>query len=319
VGQKHPKSRVFILQVAFWQLFDPIFESPVGDFFEDFSLKGFFDSLVGRLHDVNEKVYFYMDYQEALLEQLTSHPFAKKAIKNAVDISLALQKNHASGVEAKYSLARYEYEYYVVEVGHTLAHLVGICEQMIYAVHFLSSFSLTKRMREKGINRSNHILYNVENYLIRTQSLNDRVLKLTNAVFHLEIDQRNCKFDTISKNSHVKITKVPGKLQKISKILEKYRQDRNTVIHHKSYQENDLQNVELLYLVSKSDTDESQNLPNFAYHASRLASKYVKQKSAEFDEFNQLIFKEVLALFDELEKKYIQIETELQLQYAHAP
>ncbi len=260
-----------------------------------------------------------MDNTDTIFEQLTSHPFVKIAFKNGIEVAQALETNHAYEVDVKYSRDPNEYEYYVVEVGHTLAHFLSICEQMIYAVHFLSVFSPTQKMKEKGINRSNHIQYNVENYLIRTQSLSDRILKLTNAVFHLGIDQRNCKFDTISKNLHVKMTKIPGRLKKLSKTLEKYRQDRNTIIHHESYLENDLHELEMLHLVkSKSKEYEVQNIEGLTNLTNRLTRTYVKQKSDEFNKFNEEVFKEVLVLFNDLQKKYEQIENELRLKCGHA-
>ena len=247
-----------------------------------------------------------------------SHTFVKTAFENGVEISQSLEVGDFTQAEVSYSREPDEYEYFVIAVGHTLAHLLGLCEQMKYAVHFLSLFSPTKQTEESKINRSNYIQYNIENYLIRTQSLNDRVLKLINAVFHLGIDQRNCKFETISKNLHVKVTPVPAKLKKLWAALEKYRQERNTIIHHESFLEDDLRKLEMFYLVmEKSPEDDIQELKYLPYHARKLAGDYVKQKKLEFNKFNNLIFNELLELFFTLEPKYIQMESALRVKCGH--
>jgi len=247
-----------------------------------------------------------------------SHALVKTAFKNGVKISQSLEVGDFTKAEASYSRDPDEYQYYVIEVGHTLAHLLGLCEQMKYAIHFLSSFSPTKQTKESKINRSNYIQYNIENYLIRTQSLNDRVLKLINAVFHLGIDQRNIKFDIISKNLHVKVTPVPAKLKKFGKVLEKYRQERNTIIHHESFLEDDLRKLELFYLVmEKSPDDDIQEMKYLAYDTRKLAGDYVKQKKLEFDEFNNIIFNELLELFNILEPIYIRVEKTLRIKCGH--
>ena len=261
-----------------------------------------------------------LENSESAFEALTTHTLVKTAFSNGIAISRSLEVGDPVKTEVSYSRDPDEYEYYVIEVGHTLAHLLGLCEQMKYAVHFLSSYSQTKKTKESKIKRSDYIRYNIENYLIRTQSLNDRVLKLTNAVFHLGIDQRNCKFDTISKNLHVIATSVPGKLKNLWRILGKYRQERNTIIHHISFLEDDLRKLEMYYLLMgcspENDIQEMKYLP---YHARKLAGDYVKQKKLEFGEFNNIIFSEIIELFNILYPEYIQMEKTLRTKcgYVH--
>jgi hypothetical protein len=47
VGQNHQKAPSFCAQSIAFVTFSLVFECPVGNFYEDFSPKGFFDSLVG--------------------------------------------------------------------------------------------------------------------------------------------------------------------------------------------------------------------------------------------------------------------------------
>ncbi len=120
-----------------------------------------------------------MNQSQLRLENIANHDFVKTSFSNAVEITEKLQTGSIAKVEVEYVRELDEYEFYIIEVGHKLAHLLNLCEQLVHAVLFLSAFTPTKRMKEVGITRANHVQYNVENYLIRTQSFHDRVLKLT--------------------------------------------------------------------------------------------------------------------------------------------
>ena len=78
-----------------------------------------------------------------------------------------------------------ELQFYVTRVGYSLAHTLPWVEQLHQAVHFLSDFGYSKKLRTDGIQRSHHLIYNIENYLVRLQAVYDRLLQLTNAVFHI--------------------------------------------------------------------------------------------------------------------------------------
>jgi hypothetical protein len=110
---------------------------------------------------------------------LLAHPFVDRAMSEAIAVHLKLLPK-GGRLDADYLRDPEEHEYYLIEVGRMLAHLTTCYEQMEHAVEFLSDFSYSKRMRERGIRRHHHLLYNVENYIIRTQALYDRLLQLVN-------------------------------------------------------------------------------------------------------------------------------------------
>jgi hypothetical protein len=94
--------------------------------------------------------------------------------------------------------------------------------------------------------------------------------------------------------------------------LGKYRQQRNNVIHHESFQENDLRKLELFYfLLGKTPKNDAQDLKNLTYQAKILSRNYVNQKKIEFNQFNCVVFNELLELFNDLESKYLELEREL--------
>ena len=240
-----------------------------------------------------------------IYENIVSHGFVEHGFGNAIDISKNLYTGSIVEAEPEYLRDPNEYEFYIMEVGHTLAHLLSLCEQLIHSGLFLTSFTPTNRMKEAGITRASHLQFNVENYIIRTQSFLDRVLKVVNAVFHLGLHPRNCRYSTITKNANVKITEIPPNLKKIRKIVDKYKQERNIVIHHESYQEDDLRKLEMFYLAQKTVNGPKHIDPDiFPYAIRNLSRKIVDQKTKEFDQFNVAVYKELELSFNLLQPKY---------------
>lgn len=260
-----------------------------------------------------------MNQSQIAFQKLVSHQFTRLGLHQGVAIAQKLQTTSITKAEVEFVREPDEYEFYLIEVGHTLAHLLGLCEQLIHATLFLSAFTPTKRMKKAGINRASHLQYNIENYLIRTQSLHDRVLKLVNAVFHLGLDSRDCRHDTIAKNLHVKVTNVPINLRSIGNLLEKYRQERNIIVHHESYLEDELRKLEMYYLVQKDGINSDViNQDIFPFITRNLTRKIVEQKTEEFDQFNEAVFKQLELLFDELKPKYEKLLTSLSLKCGHS-
>ena len=93
-----------------------------------------------------------------------------------------------------------EDEFYVMKVGFATAHMLTWCQQLDDAIELLTNFDYSKRI---NTNRSAHFTYNLENYLIRINSVFDRVLQLVNAVFHIGTNDEHVRYDAIINNVHV--------------------------------------------------------------------------------------------------------------------
>lgn len=257
-----------------------------------------------------------MEQARLAFQKLVSHEFTKHGLNQGVAVVQKLQTGSFANAQVEYVRDPDEYEFYLIEVGQTLSQLLSLCDQLTQTTVFLSAFSPTKRMKEVGITRASQIQYNIENFLIRTQSLHDRVLKLVNAVFHLGLDLRDCRHDTIVKNLHVKVTVVPTNLQRIRKLLGKYQQERNMVVHHAGYVENDLRKLQLFHLVQNHSDDIEQEM--FLNSTRYLTRKIVTQKIEEFSHYNEAVFLELALLFDELISKYNQMVSALSLKCGHS-
>ena len=65
---------------------------------------------------------------------------------------------------------------------------------------FLSNYGYSKKIEST---RADYLIYNLENYLIRLNSVYDRVLQIVNAVFHLCINEENVNHSVIISNYKV--------------------------------------------------------------------------------------------------------------------
>ena len=256
-----------------------------------------------------------MKQSQIAFQIITSHQLTKSALKKGLDIqSKLVDIKNITMVNVNFSREPDECELYVIEVGHILSHLLLNCEQLIQCILFLSIFSPTKKMKEHGITESHILQYNIENYLIRTQSIYDRILNLINVVFRLEISPRKCTDKAVSKNIDLKETDIPSKLQKLNNLLSKYKLERNVIVHHKAYQEDELRKIEMYHLlISKNDQINSPDYKFFQIIAKDLTQEFIMRKSEEFEQFNETLFVELALLFDSLEPIYHNLQNSLYL------
>lgn len=200
-----------------------------------------------------------------------------------------------------------EYQFYVMRVGYSLAQLVTWIEQLDHAVFYLSNFSYNKKAQSEGINRAKHLLYNIENYLIRLHSVYDRALQLTNNVFHLGVEESNVGHSVIVSNLKVARTEVKGLLKALKKEAEKKAQERHAIVHRESHREDSLRRLEMFYMFDKDSWGEKDGALSFeglAHLRSQLLKTVVAEKKQEFSELNKNIFEKVDALLVELHQQY---------------
>ena len=200
-----------------------------------------------------------------------------------------------------------EYQFYVMRVGYSLAQLVTWIEQLDHAVFYLSDFSYNKKAQSEGVNRAKHLLYNIENYLIRLHSVYDRALQLTNNVFHLGVEESNVGHSVIVSNLKVARTDVKGHLKALKKEVEKKAQERHAIVHRESHREDSLRRLEMLYMFGKESWHEKDGALSFsglAHIRSQLLKNVVAEKKQEFSEINKGIFEKIDALLAGLHQQY---------------
>jgi len=155
-------------------------------------------------------------------------------------------------------------------------------------------------MKKEGITKQNHLIYCIENYIIRTQSMYDRLLRLVDKVFELYNPSHMISHELITSNSHLLHSPILNKLKTLRKLIKKYYyDDRNRIIHEQQFLEDDIRALEIMTLLTSEDFFKGQQ------HLIKKAERQVvKNKTVEFSKFNHDVFVILGDIFNLLKEKY---------------
>ena len=194
-----------------------------------------------------------------------------------------------------------EYQYYIQKVGFYLVNTVAWCKQLDLGVELLSNFNYS----QKKISRADHLVYNIENYLIRIKSVHDRVLQLANAVFHLCINEANVNHGVIVSNYKVQHRpEICKAIKSISKFLSEHEQTRHTLIHRHSLLDSDLKRMELFYQHDFEHISNEEHAKNLRHLRAEQLKNYIADKKSSFREINNSLFLLINDLFSALIPEY---------------
>jgi hypothetical protein len=228
---------------------------------------------------------------------LAEHPFVQECFADglAVDRAIGIKKIHK--IKPEYPREPTEYEYYMIGVGASTAQLLEICQDIEDSLIYLGTSGLTTRMRKLGITKHRHIRYALENFIVRSQSLHGRVLFLIDATLHLGSPDDLVSHQLIAGNVHVQVSPLENDLKAIKKLMAKYQYVRNEVIHHRSYDEDDLRLLGMYTIVRKEDE-------KYALLTKILSRELVAKKRKEYTDFKDKIFGLIHSMFGNLKIEY---------------
>ena len=175
------------------------------------------------------------------------------------------------------------------------------CDQLQYALAYLSGYQTRKTSDGELITRADYIAYQLENLYLRFVIIPDRSLRLTNEVFRLGLPARECGIRTVTDNQHLRSTPVRTRLRAIEKIVKPYREMRNTIAHLARYNDPALSKVEVFCILQKSEgpPDESVNERTRHFYK-RETDAYIDAKRKEFGPIVSSLIDEVARLFETL-------------------
>lgn len=238
------------------------------------------------------------------LDDLQNHQLLLEAFQDSLDVQDALGLKPTDDLLDDITLD--ERQFYVTRVGFAAAHTLGWLEQLHHAVHFMADFKYGKKADEAGVKKSHHLLYNVENYLIRIVSVYDRCLQLANSVFHLCMSDELVNHGAIVSNLHVARTDVPKRLRAVRKAIKDEEQERHRLIHRHSHMDPELRRIELFYMHSGSTWGSGRKMPfkNLVHVRGQLVKKYTSRRKLEFEATNAELVNAIGPLFDGLLAEY---------------
>jgi hypothetical protein len=125
---------------------------------------------------------------------------------------------------------------YVIDCLVAAGEIATLVDQLEYAVFSLSGYRRSKTTRLGYPNRADYIAYHLENHVIRSVSMYDRALILTNIVFKLGLAARVCSAATVAGNEHVRASSAVSKaLEQLERTVKPLREHRNVIVHRRAY------------------------------------------------------------------------------------
>jgi len=233
---------------------------------------------------------------------MQENSFFKKVIKDGDEIFSGISVDPtAISLPEDYKLN--EFQYYIHKVGFYLVHTLAWCRQLDFAVEFLTNFDYKKRI---NASRADHLTFNIENYLIRVNSIYDRVLQIVNAVFHLCINEEHVSHSVIISNYKVAHRpEICSKIKAIRKFVNDYSETRHTLIHKHSYQDVDLRKIQFMYFSEPKDWAKTPSeVKKIKRVRARFLTDYIRDKRKEFIGINVKLRKLLDKLLNSLEKEY---------------
>lgn len=244
-------------------------------------------------------------------DSLSKHPFVEEIFKKGMEINKEIGKPSGLRINAQYKRDPYEEEFYCLRIGFCMAHLLTVVQQMEHTILYMSNFTPTELMKKAGVTRSTHLLWSVENYIIRTQTVYDRLLVLVDRLFHIQNEPHRISHDSIVTNTHISRTTIPSALKAVKSAVKKYYYDRNTIIHEASYLDDELRRIEAYtILTSNSDYDEIR-LDDLKEELKWTVRNYLKNRKKEFAKINKNVSIGLGELFTQMHplftKKYAEL------------
>ena len=119
------------------------------------------------------------------------------------------------------------------------------------------------------------------------------------------MQEADCKFHVIAKNDHVARTSVPNAMDKLSKAVNKTQQNRNIITHRRSYEHEDLYEVELHSVFQKNQSPPDTVFLKITGHTAKLkADEFIMERRVEMDAINTTVYQVVATLFGTLIQPY---------------
>lgn len=241
------------------------------------------------------------------MDNVGKSAFVRKILQASMDVVFELNPDKIPSPykDEKHELEPDERQFYIENVGMKLANLLIAYKQLCFIPYYLTSFHRDRKMIDAGITKNMYLIYTIENYYIRINSLYDRVLQLINSVFHLCVDVHEVTHSVIVSNLKVRRTKIPQLLKRIRRTVKEYRDERHMIVHVAGFETRELTELNMYTLVAEQgilgSPILSRDLPRMR---NTLTRNIVVEQKKRFVECNKKITAVILLIFDELNKVY---------------
>ncbi len=163
----------------------------------------------------------------------------------------------------------------------------------------LLKLSLKNIPNKSEFSTAEYIEYALENYIIRSRAVYDRVLIFIGHLCNLGIANDSITHQLLVTNHHVLKYDLSKKLKNINRSCDVYRNKRNVIIHHDKLVDDDFGYVSLLISVNHLSELDGKEKPINQGQVNLYSKNIIKLKANEYDKNLSDIKKNINLLFDE--------------------
>ena len=147
------------------------------------------------------------------------------------------------------------YQYYIISSVKAVSNLIDWFEQLEQSIAYIEHQKIDKELEEHKINHVTDLQFKIENHLIRLESLYDRLLMTSNCLLNLGISDNSLCHELVVGNYNVKYYNVDIVLKAVKAVLKPYKEIRNSIIHHRSYNGPGLLDLSALHYLENVEYD----------------------------------------------------------------
>lgn len=238
------------------------------------------------------------------LSNLNSNVLVEAVLNDGREAFAGIEVNPIA-IELPQGIRFDEYQYYIHKVGFYLTYTLAWCKQLDLALEFMCNYDYSKR---KHYSRVDHLTYNIENYLMRLNSVYDRVLQIVNAVFHLCINEESVGHTVVVSNYKIQHRpEIVNRIKAVQKFIDDYAQARHTLVHKHSWLDLRLRELQSSYANDLRASQQNNEIQQWKYFRANHLRRYLAEKKAEFAKTNtdlaSLLENLFTSLFDEYKRQ----------------
>ena len=196
-------------------------------------------------------------------------------------------------------------EHYIFQCCQALSRISFSIENSKISIAYIKS-SFETHPDIEGLTAVDFLQHSIENFIVRSHSIFDRVLIFANRLCHIGLSNDAVSYKAIIYNDHIISHNLVPALKKIKKTCTKYVYQRNSIIHHRGYQN---ETFDFFYMLHKtnylSKNTDSETQPVFDF-ANDLTEEYILEIAADFSDHLESIIEDLYAFYNIAEKVYLE-------------
>lgn len=228
-----------------------------------------------------------------------------RILKDAIKKTQGLHKpGTLAKVEPELKRPLTQLEAYLSNCGYCTAQLLSHLEKIELIGIFISDGTMSQKLKKNNITRNKVLVYNIENFIVTTRGLIDRLVILIDAILNLGNDSQFISYNLIKENSHVQKLKLDVHLKKLKKICEEYHYPRNQIIHQSQFVTDDIRRLEMYSLLS-----ENQKINGIKDEKYRFKTRFGERRiraewTKKVQQFTEQIAPEIEKILGKMESTY---------------